>query len=120
MYKKINGSLLSVNPIALHQFYNAFCENKREFTIVQSNTFGDVLFMEVGATNVGSIVQTFNMNQKVEKGDEKGFFQFGGSTIILFFQPETIKFDQDLLENTIQGYETLVKMGESLGRQKTI
>jgi phosphatidylserine decarboxylase len=69
---------------------------------------------EVGATMVGSIVQTYKGNSVI-KGKEKGYFEFGGSTVVLLFERNKICIDRDLLINTANGYETAVKMGERIG-----
>jgi len=112
----INGHLYSVNPIALKTNIEILTENKRMITELKTSHFGTVLFIEVGATNVGSIHQTFNPENHYAKGDEKGYFSFGGSCILLLFEPFRIQFDQDLLDNTHKGIETLGKLGQSLGR----
>jgi phosphatidylserine decarboxylase len=91
-----------------------FCLNKREYTIVSNPVFGDVVVAEVGATMVGSIAQTFK-GTAVNKGEEKGYFKFGGSTVVLLFTKSKIHIDKDLLINTAKGYETTVKMGERIG-----
>ncbi len=113
---KINGSLFSVSPIALRAIPEVFLLNKREYIILANRRFGDVIMSEIGATMVGSIVQTYKGN-KVTKGEEKGYFKFGGSSIILFFKKGIISIDSDLLENTARGLETQVKMGEEIGRR---
>jgi len=114
--QKINGPLYSVNPIALAKNINYLAENKREITFIESDHFGKVAFIEVGATYVGTIRQTFDPSKPCKKGDEKGYFEFGGSCIILLFQKGTITFDDDLIAATGQGFETLGLMGQSLGR----
>ena len=81
---KIKGDYYSVNPIALDKIANLFRRNKREWCIFHSKNFGQILHIEVGATCVGSIIQTYNPNSQITKGDEKGYFKFGGSTTILF------------------------------------
>ncbi len=75
----------------------------------------DVIYMEVGATCVGSIIQSYTPNVKVTKGDEKGYFKFGGSTVILFFKKDVVKIHEDLLTQTQLGFETSVFMGEKIG-----
>lgn len=114
---KINGSYYSVNPVALKNVPKLFIQNKREWSILKSKNFGDVLNIEVGATCVGSIIQTYKPNTQVKKGDEKGYFKFGGSTTILFFKKGTIEIDKDILEQTELGYETRVLLGESIGKK---
>ena len=115
--KKIDGDYYSVNPYALRKMAEIFCLNKREYTILSNPLFGDVVVAEVGATMVGSIVQTFN-GSSVIKGEEKGYFKFGGSTVVLMFEKSKIHIDEDLLVNTAKGYETTVKMGERIGEGK--
>jgi phosphatidylserine decarboxylase len=114
---KIKGAYYSVNPIALDKVQKLFCENKREWSLLHSDNFKDVLYVEVGATCVGSIVQSYEPNKRVEKGEEKGYFKFGGSTVILFFEPNTIKIDRDILNQTSLGFETSVLMGEKIGQK---
>jgi phosphatidylserine decarboxylase len=111
---KIEGDYYSVNPFALRKKAEILCLNKREYTVLSNSLFGDVIMAEVGATMVGSIVQTYK-GSSVRKGEEKGFFKFGGSTVVLLFEKSKIYIDQDILINTANGYETAVKMGESIG-----
>ncbi len=115
--KKIDGDYYSVNPFALRKKAEIFCLNKREYSILSNPMFGDVIMAEVGATMVGSIEQTF-AGGYVQKGEEKGYFKFGGSTIVLLFEKGKIRIDEDLLTNTAKGYETTVKMGERIGERK--
>ena len=115
--QKIKGAYYSVNPIALEKVPNLFCKNKREWSIFKSDNFGNIITMEVGATCVGTIIQTYRPNTRVKKGDEKGFFKFGGSTTILFFKKDTIKIDDDIIIETKKGFESLVSMGESIGKK---
>lgn len=112
--KKIEGDYYSVNPLALRKKARIFCLNKREYTILSNPLFGDVIMAEVGATMVGSIEHTFK-GSSVNKGEEKGYFKFGGSTVVLLFEKNKIRIDEDLLINTAKGYETTVKMGERIG-----
>ena len=112
--KKIEGDYYSVNPFALRKKAEIFCLNKREYAIISSSLFGDVIMAEVGAAMVGSIVQTYT-GSSVKKGEEKGYFKFGGSTVVLLFEKDKINIDKDLLINTAKGHETAVKMGERIG-----
>ena len=115
---KIPGVYHTVAPLA-NEEYPVYTENTREFSILKSKNFGNVLMMEVGAMLVGKIV---NHHQKlsVHRGMEKGYFEFGGSTVILAFPKDTIVLDDDITENTKDGFETLVKMGEVIGRKVTV
>lgn len=114
--KKIEGDYYSVNPFALRKKAEIFCLNKRDYTILSNPLFGDVIMAEVGATMVGSIVQTYK-GSTVKKGEEKGYYKFGGSTVVLLFEKSKIQIDEDLLINTLKGYETAVKMGERIGKE---
>jgi phosphatidylserine decarboxylase len=111
---RVEGDYYSVNPLALRKMAEIFCLNKREFAILSNPLFGDVVMMEVGATMVGSMVQTYTGNA-VKKGEEKGYFKFGGSTVVLLFEKDKIRLDEDFLLNTSRGYETTVKQGERIG-----
>lgn len=113
----IDGSYYSVNPIALDKIERLFCRNKREWSILSSDNFKDVLYVEVGATCVGSIIQTYTEEKRVEKGEEKGYFKFGGSTVIMFLEKNAVKIDNDILYKSRQNIETIVKMGETIGKK---
>lgn len=112
---KISGDYYSVNPIALNNIPELFCKNKRDWSIFKSDNFGDIINIEVGATCVGTIIQTYSPNVRVKKGEEKGYFKFGGSTTILFFKKNTVKIDDDIITQTNLGFETKVIMGETIG-----
>ena len=113
---KISGAYYSVSPFALiPNFAKVFCENKREYTILSTADKGDILISPVGATMVGSIIETFNPANPINKGDEMGYFAFGGSSILMLIEKGMIKIDDDLLENTRNNMETAVKMGEKIG-----
>lgn len=115
--KKIKGYYYSVNPIALKNVNNVFIENKREYSIFKSENFGDILYMEVGATCVGGIIQTYNPNEYMKRGMEKGYFKFGGSTVILIFEKNKILIDEDIIRNSNNEIETYVTFGEKIGRK---
>lgn len=112
----VKGLYHSVNPVALNSKENIFCLNKRSYTIIDTKSFGRIAYMEVGAFGVAGIHQTFT-GTKVEKMQEKGYFDFGGSTIVLVFQKDTIEFCEDLLRNSAEGIETLVKVGETIAKK---
>ncbi|MGG7059628.1 phosphatidylserine decarboxylase [Clostridium tertium] len=111
----IKGNYYSVNPIALERIPKLYCQNKREWSIFKSENFGDIIHIEVGATCVGTIIQSYSPNTKVIKGQEKGYFKFGGSTTILLLKKDTVKIDEDIINQTNLGFETIVLMGESIG-----
>lgn len=113
---KINGHYFSVSPLALRKSLKIFCENKREYCTLQTNGYGDILIADVGASMVGSIIQTYKPNSEVQKGDEKGYFAFGGSTLVLLFEKGKIQFEKDLVANTRKNLETTIRMGETIAR----
>jgi phosphatidylserine decarboxylase len=111
----INGPLYSVNPIALCQNIHILATNKRCVTEVQTEAFGKVLLLEIGATCVGSICQTYTAGQAVSKGSEKGYFRFGGSSTITIFEPGRVRFDQDLVDNSKQHRELYARVADRMG-----
>lgn len=112
---KIGGHYFSVSPLALRGSLEILCENKREYCTLATKEYGDMLIADVGATMVGSIIQTYSPGQ-VKKGDEKGYFAFGGSTLVLLFEKDNIEFDNDLISNTKKGLETTVRVGETIAQ----
>lgn len=112
----INGPLYSVNPIALRQNIEILATNKRCITELDTERFGKVLLIEIGATCVGSICQTFDPDVSVSSGQEKGFFKFGGSSTMTVFEPGRIRFDSDLVENSAQQRELYAHMGDRMGQ----
>lgn len=111
---RISGSYHSVNPIALKKRPDLFVENTRCITKLETEQFGMVRMLEVGAFGVGSIVQTAECG-KHQRMDEKGYFKFGGSTVILIMEKEKFQFDEDLIRYSAEGLETRIKCGSSLG-----
>ncbi len=108
----IKGKLHTVRPIALEAL-PGFTENSREYTVIRTEKFGDVLQMEVGALLVGKIKNHHSNETSVAKGAEKGMFLYGGSTIILLLQND-VKIKEELFEKTKSGIETPVLLGERL------
>lgn len=111
----VNGSLYSVNPIALSRRLAYLWENKRVVVEIDSPVFGRVAQVLIGATNVGTIRTTFTPGKFCEKGAELGYFRFGGSFIATLFEPGKIRFSEDLVKNTAAGLETFAKTGTPLG-----
>lgn len=108
----INGELHTVNSIAL-EHYNIYKRNCREYTVLHTENFGDVVQVEVGAMMVGRIVNRHGAAEVV-RGEEKGKFEFGGSTIVLLVQEDMIRIDDDILRNSAENIETVVKYGEKV------
>lgn len=109
----IPGVLHTVNPAAGDRI-PIYKENAREYSVVKSGHFGSVLQMEVGAMFVGRI-ENHREGGDVKRGEEKGNFAFGGSTVILMTQRGRVRPDDDILENSGKGIETRVKLGERVG-----
>ncbi len=112
--KCINGKLFSVNPIAIKDNPWIYCVNRRCVTYLDSNQFGTIAYLEIGATSVGSIIQTFTPHTLQKKGAEKGYFSFGSALLILF-EKGRIRLDADLVAATKQGLEMRALIGQSLG-----
>ena len=109
----IKGRLHTVQPIALRNT-PVFVENSREYTVMDTEHFGRVIQMEVGALMVGKI-KNHQRVCETKRGREKGMFLFGGSTIILLLKEGAARIDEEIFENTENDLETVVKMGEKIG-----
>lgn len=108
------GVLHTVRPIAFRR-YPVFSENAREYAVLDTENFGKLIQMEVGALFVGRIV-----NRDVtcfRRGEEKGKFEFGGSTVILLLQKDAAVIDEELLQNTRDGKESIVRLGQKIGKK---
>lgn len=112
----INGPLYSVNPIALARQLSYLWENKRQITVIEGSPVGDYLFLEIGATNVGSIVSTSQPKQFAPRGTEKGAFRFGGSMVITIFPEGRVQPDEDLATQSADGIELYAKVGDRAGQ----
>lgn len=112
---RLKGVYHTVNPRAAAA-RSIYQENTREYTVIHSS-FGDVLMMEVGAMLVGRITNLHGP-QEVKRGEEKGYFEFGGSSILLLIEPGYLNPDADIFKNSEENIETIVKMGEAIGSRK--
>ena len=115
--KKIKGKLHTVSPI-VYDKYQVFTENTREVSLLTLKNFGEIVQVEVGALCVGKINNNYNKNFK--KYEEKGFFEFGGSTIIQLIEKDRITFNKEILDNTNKNIETLVEIGEVIGKTNSL
>ncbi len=113
---RIPGFLHTVNPVA-NDYFPIYKENAREYSLLRSDHFGTLLQMEVGALFVGKIENRKGL-RRVRRGEEKGNFAFGGSTILLLTQKGAVRPDSDLLRNTLRGIETKVRLGEKIGEKE--
>ena len=109
----IDGIYHTVQPIAL-KHYNFYKTNTREYTVMNTNNFGKVIQVEIGAMGIGRIVN-HHQEYKFKKGEEKGYFEFGGSTIVVLIKKGIVKVDKDIMANSEEGVETNVKYGEKIG-----
>ena len=109
----LDGVLHTVDPFAAER-RPIYRENIREYTLLETERFGAVLMMEVGALMVGRIVNRFSAG-RVCCGEEKGYFEFGASSVILCLEKGAARIDADLWKNTAAGAETVVKLGEHIG-----
>lgn len=114
----VAGPLYSVSPLALRRNINYLWRNKCARTVIDSQPFGKVLIVEVGATCVGSIIQS-DYPEKVDKGALKGWFLFGGSCVITLFQPNRVQLAADLLEHTAKSIEVYARCGDSAVTART-
>jgi len=110
----INGPLYPTHPLVIIQNIILFAENKRMITELKTDRYGTILFIEIGATAVGTIHQNYKPGIPYKKGDEKGYFSFGGSSIILLFEKGCIDLATDILTYSAQHIETLCRMGQPL------
>jgi phosphatidylserine decarboxylase len=110
------GQLYSVNPIALRRSAAYLWQNKRQRVTIDAGPFGLVTMVSVGATNVGTIIETYQPGQAVAKGDEKGYFRFGGSFVATIFEPGRIQLEDDLIHAGETAVEVYAKVGSPLGR----
>ncbi len=114
--RRIRGKFDSVSPVALNKKNDIFCTNERQISILETQNFGKLAFVEVGATCVGKIVQTHTQDEFL-RGEEKGYFLFGGSTVIILGEPGWWVPDKDILDKTADGVESLITLGEQIARK---
>jgi phosphatidylserine decarboxylase len=115
----INGPLFSVSPIALARNLSYLWTNKRTLTELKTEDFGTILLLEIGATCVGTIQQTFTPGEPVAKGAEKGYFAFGGSSTITIFEPGAVTLATDLLEHSARQTELYARVGSALATSRS-
>ena len=120
-----SGTWNAVTPVrGTYQTVNTFfasgrvhATNYREKTVLHTDHFGDVAFIEVGAMLIGKIVQTAACPGAFVKGQEKGYFEYGASTVIMLLEDGRAQIDPDILEQSAKGIETFVSYGEAIGRK---
>ncbi|KAL4982607.1 phosphatidylserine decarboxylase-domain-containing protein [Aspergillus falconensis] len=119
VFRSLPGDYYEVDPLALRSGVDILTRNARDYVVIETEEFGEVLFVAIGASQVGT-VEIHEKWQKpgseIKKGDELGIFQFGGSSIIVAFQKGRIQFDEDLVEPSKRAVAVDVEVGMSLGR----
>lgn len=113
-HKKIRGIFHTVRPVALKR-YKVFAQNAREYTVMQTQNFGKAIQIEIGAMLVGKICN-HKTSGTFSRGEEKGMFEYGGSTILLLFKNDAVTIDENIFMNTAANKETIVRMGEGIGK----
>ena len=111
----VGGKLYSVSPLAFAFRPAIWGQNFRQWCLIETHALGTVLEIDVGATGVGSIVQHYSAGGSCSRGAEKGYFQLGGSTVLIILQPGRIALDDDILACSNHGIEVLVRYGEKIG-----
>lgn len=110
-----DGEYYTVNPMAIRSAIDVFGENKRVIIPLYTQEFGVIYIVAIGAMMVSSIHLSVNSAQTVQRGDELGYFKFGGSTLVLLGDSHRFTIDQDLLHNSDSCIETLVRVGMHIG-----
>ena len=111
---RVSGPLHSVNPIGIQHNQKLYLKNERHVNLLETKNFGKMAFIEVGAICVGKIIQT-KKESEFKKGEEKGYFLFGGSSLLVFLEKNQVIFDQDIIQNTHNQKETYIKLGSKMG-----
>lgn len=114
----IEGCLHCVRPAA-YSSVPVFVENSREYIVLSTPAFGTVVQMEVGALLVGKI-HNLRSNRRVFQGQEKGYFEFGGSTILVLVKKNRLELSEDVVKQTRNGKEMRICLGETVGTAESI
>ena len=112
---KINGKYHSVNPVSYDKF-KVFKENTRECTLMKCKNFNNIMYIEVGALLVGKI-NNIKKSGTFKRAEEKGYFMYGGSTIVVLVGKNIVKMDKKIIINSLKNIETSVKCGEKIGEK---
>lgn len=115
----VEGRLYSVSPLALRHRPAIWGQNYRQWCLINTQTLGTIMEIDVGATNVGSIAQHQTAGGLCQRGQEKGYFEMGGSTVLIIIPSGRIKIDDDIWRYSQKGIETRVRYGETIGRVNT-
>jgi phosphatidylserine decarboxylase len=116
-HRRLGGRLWTVNWHALLNKPEILAENERQVNILETEHFGRIGFVEIGALSVGRIMQVHPLDKPFQRGEEKSVFRFGGSAIAVFGQAGRWRPSADVLENTAKGTETMLRLGEEVARR---
>lgn len=111
---RVHGEFHSVNPVALRYKDEVFSGNERHVTILNTLNFGKIAYIEVGAIMVGKIIQSYK-GKSFKRGQEKGYFLFGASTVIIIGEKGKWLPSVDILKNSEEQIETYIKLGDVVG-----
>ena len=111
--KPVKGILHTVRPIAVNK-YPVFAQNSREYSIIETENFGTVAQIEVGAMMIGKI-KNHQKSGLIKRGEEKGMFLYGGSTIVVLVEKDKVKLPETYFYNTSKDIETRVLYGRKIG-----
>ena len=117
-HRVIPGALESVHPIMYKTGSLPLQTNERHLTLLETKKFGSVAVVAVGAQLVGSISHVYIPGEACRKGDESGYFSFGGSSLVLLFKRDSIVVDREFLEHSQENFETAVRVGQRIGEKK--
>jgi phosphatidylserine decarboxylase len=112
---RVSGKYESVNPLVYHAGVQPLTENERHRITLTLPDKREIIMSPVGAMCVGKIIETYDTEMSYIKGSEAGYFEFGGSTVVLLFPPHCIEIDREMLENSHKNIETPIKMGQKIG-----
>lgn len=116
----IEGLLYPVNPMATRQSGSILARNRKTLVTLNTENFGRVLMIAIGATCVGSIHMTYSSNCPLKRGQELGYYSFGGSAIILLFGPKKLQLAEDLQKLSEQPLEIYCRKGQILGTKPSL
>jgi len=117
--ESIDGQFYTVNPSVINENFDVFTANRRDVQVIEMENVGKVVFVAIGALLVGSISWAKGEGEVTTKGEELGWFSYG-STVIAVFPAGSVVWDEDLLKNSHNKLETMVRVGQHIGTFKDI
>ncbi len=114
--RHIPGNYYGVDPVAVRSGISVLDTNARTIVVISTHDYGDVLFVAIGAEEVGSVKIDLKEGQELKRGDEVGQFAFGGSSIVICYEKGRVNWDDDLREASLLGYMVDIKVNERIGK----